>query len=224
MLGSGLLFVVVVVELEWFIMLQVVSVVMDVVVEEGFGLGVMASERKLSNKVMSCGCLELVARSVVFEKLVSEVIVNLDPESEALDESSAGSGEKMGSGETSLEDKLELLDEKAVLCADPLERCKGSTSSSSSSRTLSFSLLLSVVEAVWNILGRIFLARVLWGECTGDSSSASFDETPSLHWISTSVLCGRRIDNSIMDKFLFLFSTSKMSSSLDHDDLEGFVE
>ena len=34
---------VVVVELEWFIMLLVVSVAMDVVVEEGFGLGVMAS-------------------------------------------------------------------------------------------------------------------------------------------------------------------------------------
>ena len=59
MLGSGLLFVVVVVELEWFIMLLVFSVVMDVVVEEGFGLGVMASERKLFNKAISCGFLEL---------------------------------------------------------------------------------------------------------------------------------------------------------------------
>lgn len=134
MLGSGLLLVVVVVELEWFIMLLVVSVVIDVVVEEGFGLGVMAPERKLFNKVISCGFLELGVRFMVaVEEIVSEAIVHLEPASEVFDESSAESGEKIGSGETSLEDMLELLDEKAVLLLDCLARCSGSTSSSSSS-------------------------------------------------------------------------------------------
>lgn len=162
MLGSGLLFVVVVVELEWFIMLLVFSVVMDVVVEEGFGLGVMASERKLFNKAISCGFLELGVRFMVAaEELVSEVMVHLEPASEVFDESSAGSGE------TSLEDMLELLDEKTVLLLDCLARCSGSTLSSSSSllpslitSSLSLPLSSSVVEPVLNILGRVFLDRV----------------------------------------------------------------
>lgn len=168
MLGSGLLFVVVVVELEWFIMLLVFSVVMDVVVEEGFGVGVMASERKLFNKAISCGFLELGVRFMVAaEELVSEVMVHLEPASEVFDESSAGSGEKIGSGETSLEDMLELLDEKTVLLLDCLARCSGSTLSSSSSllpslitSSLSLPLSSSVVEPVLNILGRVFLDRV----------------------------------------------------------------
>lgn len=68
--------------------------------------------------MISCGFLEFV---VVFEEPISEVIVNLEPVSDVFEESSAGSGEKIGSGETSLDDILELLDERAVLLPDSLE-------------------------------------------------------------------------------------------------------